>query len=243
TNRVVLNWAVKLSSTQRSIKWVELRQDQSSKVWSLYQEGIYTPDASNRWCGSIAMDCHGDIALCYAVTSSSVSPSLAYTGRVPGDPLGTMSLAETVVFAGTGSISGSNRFGDYSHTSLDPSDGTTFWHTGMYSKSGSATGIYSFQIDPSACVVGVKENSQDEIQFTTYQSGSNLNVNVTRLPSNDFLFVELFDVSGKKISSKKVNPVNNAFETTVNVDGLSSGVYFVRIGAGDCQRVKKVVLQ
>lgn len=97
TNRVVLNWAVKINSLQRSIKWVELRQDQSTNVWSLYQEGTYAPDSANRWCGSIAMDCNGDIALCYAKASSTIPVSLAFTGRLPGDPLGTMSLTETVV--------------------------------------------------------------------------------------------------------------------------------------------------
>ncbi|HET7817956.1 MAG TPA: hypothetical protein VFL70_01480 [Bacteroidia bacterium] len=66
TNRVALNWPVKVTSTQYAIKWVELRQDQTTKAWSLYQEGTYNPDASSRWLGSIAMDCNGAIALCYA---------------------------------------------------------------------------------------------------------------------------------------------------------------------------------
>ncbi|MBK5285340.1 MAG: hypothetical protein JJE25_08035, partial [Bacteroidia bacterium] len=119
-NSVVLNWGVKLSATQRSIKWVEIRQNQASTAWSLYQQGTYTPDASSRWLGSIAMDDNGSIALCYAKSSSAAGdyPSLAFTGRLAADPLGQMTFGETIAFSGTGSQSGAscgNRYGDYSH--------------------------------------------------------------------------------------------------------------------------------
>lgn len=144
-NSVLLTWGVKISATQRSIKWVELRQNQSTGTWTLYQEGTYTPDAHSRWLSSIAMDDNGSIALCYAKSSSSVYPSLCYTGRVAGDPLGQMSFAETVAIAGTSSETSGNRYGDYSQTSLDP-DGLTFWHTGEYTASGTKTRVYSFQL-------------------------------------------------------------------------------------------------
>jgi PKD repeat protein len=145
-NTVLLNWGVKISATQRSIKWVELRQNQTTGTWSLYQEGTYTPDAHSRWLGSICMDNNGSIALCYAKSSTSVYPSLCYTGRAASDPLGQMTVAETVAAAGTGSETSGNRYGDYSQTSLDP-DGITFWHTGEYTlTSGTTTRVYSFQL-------------------------------------------------------------------------------------------------
>ncbi|HBF88097.1 MAG TPA: hypothetical protein DDX39_05595 [Bacteroidales bacterium] len=146
-NSLLLNWGVVISSTQRSIRWVELRQSQSTGTWTLYQEGTYTPDAHTRWLGSIAMDDNGSIALAYCKSSSSVYPSLCYTGRLAGDALGTMSFAETVVAAGVSSQTSGNRVGDYSHTSLDP-DGQTFWHTGEYMGSGGSalTRVFSFQI-------------------------------------------------------------------------------------------------
>jgi PKD repeat protein len=148
-NTVLLNWGVYLSATQRSIKWVELRQNQTTGVWSLYQEGTYTPDAHTRWIGSIAMDDNGSIGLAYCKSSTSVYPSLCYTGRVASDPLGTMTFTETVAAAGTGSETSANRYGDYSQLSLDP-DGITFWHTGEYTlTSGTTTRVYSFQL-PSA---------------------------------------------------------------------------------------------
>jgi len=245
TNRVVLNWGIKISTTQRSIKWVELRQDQTSGTWTLYQEGTYAPDALNRWCGSIAMDCNGDIALCYAKASNTIYPTMSYTGRVPSDPLGTMSLAETDVFKGTASITSSNRFGDYSHTSIDPSDGLTFWHTGMYGKTGtspSATGIYSFKIATN-CTFGLNDETITKFELNAYQSGYVINVKAIGLPSDDQYYVQLYDITGKKISESKINSSSKTVETTININGLPTGLYIVRIGTTDFQRVTKIAIK
>jgi len=165
-NSVVLTWAIKVSASQRSIMWCELRQDQGTGAWSVFQQGVYTPDNYYRWLSSISMDDNGNIALCYAKSgSTTIYPSLGWTGRLSTDPVNTMTFAETIAANGTGSQTGGvNRVGDYSHTSLDP-DGMTFWHTGEYmggSTGGSAarTRIYSFQLQ-SVLVAGVSITSSD----------------------------------------------------------------------------------
>lgn len=176
-NTLVLNWGVRISASQRSIRWVELRQNQATGVWTLYQEGTYTPDAHERWLGSIAMDDNGSIALCYAKSSTTVYPSLAYTGRLSTDPLGTMSFAEEIAIAGTSFQTGTNRFGDYSQTSMDP-DGQTFWHTGEYISSGVKTRVYSFQL-PNAAAAPIANFTADNttpcigstVTFTDISSG------------------------------------------------------------------------
>lgn len=186
-NTVVLNWGVKVSTTQRSIMWAELRQDQTSGTWSIHQQSIYTPDSYYRWVGSIAMDDAGNIALCYAKSgSSTVYPSLAYVGRLANDPLNQMTIAETM--ATTGTISqptswfGGNRWGDYSQTSLDP-DGYTFWHTGEWC-GGSAsnpkkTQVYSFQF-ASSTVANVSATSND----TDNSICSGSSITFTAAPTN-----------------------------------------------------------
>ncbi len=150
-NSVVLNWAVKMSKSRRSIFWCELRQNQSTDNWAIYQQGIYAPDSDSRWLGSIAMNDAGDIALAYAKGSDSTYMSLAYVGRRPYDPLGTLPIAEVVAQLGTGSQTITNRDGDYSHTCLDP-DGLTFWHTGEYMKADGSAGtrVFSFRL-PETC--------------------------------------------------------------------------------------------
>lgn len=157
-NTIILNWAVKISTTQRSIKWCELRQNQSTGVWSMYQEGIYSPDANTRWMGSIAMDNNGSIGLSYLKSNStSIYPGLYYTGRRTCDPLGTLPVTEAVAIAGTGSQTGMNRVGDYAHTSLDP-DGVTFWSTSEYmggttGASAATTRVFSYQITPCTTTI------------------------------------------------------------------------------------------
>src|SRR5262249_22521202 len=89
--------------------------------------GIY------RWMGSAAMDSAGDIAIGYSVSNSTtVSPGIRYTGRVPSDPSGQMPQGEATIISGGGSQTGANRWGDYSMLSVDPTDDCTFWFTTEY---------------------------------------------------------------------------------------------------------------
>ncbi len=237
-NSVVLNWAVKVSSTTRAIRWCEIRQNQTSGTWSLYQEGTYSPDAHSRWNGSIAMDDNGSIALCYAKSSSTVSPSLAFTARNANDPLGQMTYDENVVATGSGAIETSNRFGDYSHTAIDPSDQLTFWHTGMYCLNSSGnTKIYSFKVPSN---VGIDEyNKQTEI--TIYQKDKNIIVKADNLPyNNENYIVDIFDLSGKQIQVQEIKVYNNSINTNINIQGFSKATYLVRIGHPKFQKVTKI---
>ncbi len=184
-NSVVLNWAVKISTTQRSIKWCELRQAQSTGVWSMYQEGIYAPDVNTRWMGSVAMDNNGSIGLTYIKSNAtSIYPGLYYTGRRTCDPLGTLPVTEVLGVAGTGSQTGINRVGDYAQTSLDP-DGVTFWSTSEYmggatGSSAARTRILSYQITPCGLAAGVAI----AVTGGSNPSCAGTNVSFTATPTN-----------------------------------------------------------
>src|SRR5215470_11103324 len=77
------------------------------------------------------MDQVGNVAVGYNVSSASMFPAIRHTGRLQSDPLNTMET-ETSIIEGTGSEVGSNRWGDYSDMTIDPSDDCTFWYTGEY---------------------------------------------------------------------------------------------------------------
>ncbi len=128
-------WLVSHSVTAGSLvgeRWYEFRAPETSTSLSVYQQGTFAPDSSYRWMGSLAMDSAQDIALGYSVSSSSVFPSISYTGRVATDALGTMETEASIV-AGSGSqISTSNRWGDYSSMAIDEADDCTFWYTQEY---------------------------------------------------------------------------------------------------------------
>lgn len=132
---IVANHTVNVSG-KAAVRWYELRK--TTGAWSIYQQGTYNPDASHRWMGSIAMDGQGNIALGYSVSSSTVYPSIRYTGRLNNDPLGTMTVAEGTIMAGLGSQTGTvDRWGDYTSMSVDPTDDQTFWYTNEYYKQNS----------------------------------------------------------------------------------------------------------
>ncbi len=129
---LVVNHTVDAGGGRAGIRWYEVRDPGGTPV--IYQQGTYAPsDGLHRWMGSIAMDRMGNMALGYSVSSSSVYPSIRYTGRLAGDPLGTMSQGEVEVIAGSGSQTSSYaRWGDYSMMGIDPLDDCTFWYTQEY---------------------------------------------------------------------------------------------------------------
>lgn len=142
---MVANHAVNISG-HTGIRWYELRDDGSG--WYIYQQGTYSPDNSNRWMASMAISSNGSIAMGYSVSSSSVFPSLRYTGRTADAPLGEMNIEEVEIVAGLSSQSGINRWGDYASMTSDPEDPDVFWFTSEYMKSGGwGTRIASFNFD------------------------------------------------------------------------------------------------
>lgn len=240
-NTLLLCWSVKMSDGVYATKWVEIRQNQSTNTWSLYQEGIYAPDNLSRWVASIAMDDNGSIALAYLCTGKTpvvTPPSLRYTGRLSTDPLGQMTFAEQTAVAGAGASPCAERIGDYSHTSLDP-DGLTFWHTGHYINSGSKTRVYSFKITPP---LGL-ESFESLADFKVFQNGDNLNIDIKKLMIDNEISIDLFDTAGKLIDSKKIKPESGNIETSFMVNQLSKGIYMVRFGNKDFQKVVKTVIK
>ena len=136
---LVANHTAKVGSGS-GIHWFELRN--TGSIWFKQQEGVYAPTACSvsdaavcwRWMASIAMDKWGNIGLGYSMSSSgSTYPSIAFTGRVPGDTAGTFGQGEGLIMAGTGNQTTSyGRWGDYSMLSVDPVDDCTFWYTTEY---------------------------------------------------------------------------------------------------------------
>lgn len=118
------------SGSSVGMRWYELRPSGGSLT--VYQQGTYAPDSTYRWMGSIAMDKAGDMALGYSASSSSLHPQIRYTGRLVGDPLGTMPQGEATLYSGAGSQTGDSRWGDYTEMSVDPSDDCTFWYVNEY---------------------------------------------------------------------------------------------------------------
>jgi len=245
-NSVVLTMVVDVDGFDTAgIRWYELRQDQAPGAepgdWYVFQQGTYAPDDDlNRWIPTASMDKYGNIGLAYNIGGETLSASMAATGRLKWDPLGEMTIEETLVIEGSGAQSGGNRFGDYSHMSLSP-DGETFWVTGEYILNGSRrTRIFNFSInDP----LGVSEPAEDKIEKSIYQSGTSLQINLSQLPSNENVLIQVLDSKGSLVSTVEVKPTGNALTETLDIQTLSAGAYFVRFGNDTYQVVEKLVIQ
>jgi hypothetical protein len=135
---IVLNFTVDATGDDLAgIRWMELRKTPGDE-WSVYQEGtVAPPDTLGRFMGGIAIDIKGNIGLAYSISGENKFPSLGFTGRRAGDPLGQMTVQEYEFASGLSSL-GNSRYGDYASMSVDPLDGRTFWYTGEYlSTSGN----------------------------------------------------------------------------------------------------------
>ena len=120
------------------LRWYELRVGASGDP-VLYQQSTFAPDTMYRWMGSAAMDGRGNIVIGYSFGGAPNYPGQRFVGRAAADPLGTMSLKETVLIAGLGAQTSTLRWEDFATTVVDPSDDATFWYVGNYLKSAGAT--------------------------------------------------------------------------------------------------------
>ncbi len=172
---VVLNTTVDVGGDVGGIRWGELRSADCETGWAFHQEGTYSPDGNDRWMGSIAMDGSGNIALGYSESNGSdLFPSVSYTSRAAGDPLGMMPGGEASCHVGTGAqVSSSGRWGDYSRMSVDPVNDCTFWYTQEYYETTSSfnfkTRICSFT-SPDCAVDGIFDDGFESGDTTAWSN-------------------------------------------------------------------------
>ena len=173
----VLNFTVNVSGVnptnsatyEGGVRWMELRRNAGTGVYTINQQATYAPGAPNPtgrdlWMASVAQDGEGNIGLAANATNSTASPALLnptaiYTGRLAGDPANTLPQGEvdalSAVTKGVQTGTG-NRWGDYSSLFVDPADECTFWGAFEYVDSPTAsfdwnTRIFSFKVNP-ACM-------------------------------------------------------------------------------------------
>ena len=234
---MVVNHSVSVSS-RVGVRWYELRSPVStSGAFSLYQQGTFSPDATYRWMGSAAMDMSGNIGLGYSASSSTIRPSIRYTGRLASDPLGTME-AEVTMVAGTGAQTGGlTRWGDYTALRIDPSDDCTFWYTNQYLVSNGSfnwqTAFGSFKFNtchppeisiaasPASLTIGQGTSDSSTVTVTALDGFSGtVNLTVTGCPANATCTLD---------TPVNPSPTATAMLTVSTTSSTSVGNYFLTI--------------
>jgi hypothetical protein len=84
---------------------------------------------------SVGVDQSGNTAIGYSTSSTTIFPSIRYAGRLQADPPGNLAQGEGIMFAGVTQFNGF-RWGDYTRTEIDPSNGMDFWHINQYASGG-----------------------------------------------------------------------------------------------------------
>ncbi len=125
------------------VRWYEFGLDSARDV-QLVQQSTYAPDSSYRWLPSPAIDRNGNIAIGYSFGGTPHYAGQRFAGRLSGDPLGELTLHETVLVEGEDSQTNTLRWEDYTQTAIDPDDDCTIWYVGDYLKKGATN--YSTRI-------------------------------------------------------------------------------------------------
>ncbi|HEU4734318.1 MAG TPA: proprotein convertase P-domain-containing protein [Kofleriaceae bacterium] len=191
------------AGTGGGVRFYELRSPATTPT--IFQQGTYAPDSAFRWMSSMAFDKAGNIAMGFSISSSTIKPSIRYTGRLVTDALGTMGQGEASIVDGTGVQTGSNlsRWGDYSSMNIDPTDDCTFWYTQEYEAAngafnwrtrigafkfatcGQAQNDFSITPSPTSQTVAAGASTTYTINSAVLSgSAQSINLTVSGLPAN-----------------------------------------------------------
>ena len=93
---------------------------------------------------SPAIDKRGNIGIGYSYGDASNFAGQRFAARRAGDPLGQLTLGESILVQGEAAQTTTLRWEDYSQTAIDPSDDCTIWYVGDYVKKDASS--YSTRI-------------------------------------------------------------------------------------------------
>ena len=242
-NAAVFNFTIDAdagSGKLAAVRWVELRQTGDNQPWTLYQEGTYTAaDGKHAWCASIAMDGAGNIGLGYAAMSGPTSQetihaSSYYTGRLAGDPIGTMSMEEGLIANGTADFP-NNRFGDYSKMDVDPADDLTFWFDIEYMNSERKNVVGAFRVDD---VLGNDEIIKDQTELIVISSDNN-QFDITLITSfNERASIAIYNLLGQQLAFNFIEKQGDRFNYKLDMSYATAGIYLVKMGDPNSESYK-----
>jgi hypothetical protein len=130
------------------VRWYEF-EIQPDRTVTLRQQGTYAPDGFYRWMASPALDARGNLAIGYSFGGTPHFPGQRLAARMADDPLGQLTLEESILVEGEASQTSTLRWEDYTQTAVDPTDDCTIWYVGDYLKAAAeqySTRIGAFRL-------------------------------------------------------------------------------------------------
>jgi PKD repeat protein len=141
------------SPDRNGVNWYQLTNIPTGQTPAVLQTGTVFQSSSNLsyWMGTVMVSGQGHVAMGCTAAGPTSFLNAAWAGRLVGDAAGTMSTpvlytASTSAYS-PGDGSNPHRWGDYSFTSLDPSDDMTMWTIQEWcSSSGNGFAVQATQI-------------------------------------------------------------------------------------------------
>ncbi|MFN0242842.1 MAG: hypothetical protein ACKVWV_08135 [Planctomycetota bacterium] len=169
------------SGGRSSIRWYELNPTTITAV----QTGTIADPILSFMDGSIAVNAAGDVALGFSGSDASQFAACYFTGRNAGDPPG-VTATPVLLKAGQGAYNhtdgnGTNRWGDYSLTSVDPTDDNTFWTIQEYARTSNQWGTWIGKLNPG-CPGTPDCNSNGIVDSCDLEAGTSLDSNANGIP-------------------------------------------------------------
>lgn len=206
----------------------------SSGFWYIF------PDVAPQYRAPFNTD---SVGFSFSRAGSTIYPEARVTSYS-----GTTFTGSVLVEAGQGNMGGGNkRFGDYNGIAIDPKQNGHFWSAGDRGRSTSwGTGVGYFAMFSIPTVIpNVNGNEPDNYKLS--QNYPNPFNPVTKISysikeaSNVKLVV--YDLLGREVRTL-VNEFEQpgTYEVVFNAEGLSSGIYFYKIFAGEFSDTKRMIL-
>ena len=172
------------SGGRNGSRWYELQGIATGGTPSVFQSGtVFDPAATNPtsyWIPSIMVSGQGHAALGFSNAGTNAFINAGTVGRLAGDALGTtqtplLYTSATAAYnpSGDPGSTGGRRWGDFSYTSLDPSDDMTMWTIQEYCQAANSYGVRVVRLIAPPPATPASAGS------TVYQGQSNAAVTIT----------------------------------------------------------------
>ena len=169
---------------------------------------------------ALRVDNNGNLLMLYGYSNATIFPSLAITGQLATDPVGSLAIPRTLR-TGTAADT-STRYGDYFGAALDPSDPSVIWFAGEYHNSTTGS-CQSFGSCWSTFV-----GSASMTGFTLSASPSSIRLSAVSSASSNVSFTSVNGFAGL-VSTSSAKPDGVTVSPAQPVSLASGGTASVKL--------------
>ena len=253
------------TSTNTSYQWNFGDGSNSSSAAPSYtyeNSGTYTVTLHANDSTSMLFPCAGSTSQTIVITNTCI-PSTSFT-LIPG---GTPQYWHAVVGNTTNVAAAEWSWGDSSPNSTGIVTSHTYASAGTYSvclsvtltcgatgtyctsqylnktKAGGADMVYLNCLTQEMLETGIGSNSKENIALHVFPNPNNgeFNLSITGL-NTPSAKVEVYNLIGEAVFEMKFDALNNQMTENIRMENVASGVYFVKINAGNEVYTKKVIV-